>query len=370
MQAGSIKGLRVAIDARMAFHTGIGRYIRSLTRELARREGELALSLLGAPQGHGESWLGDAPVTRVDFDADIYSVKEQWVGSWLCRRLAGETSVFHFPHYNVPWLAPSRTAVTIHDLTHLQFPEFFPRGRVRLAYRVLRHAVRRASRLIAVSAATRSALERLMPEARGKTTVIHHGVDPAFRPVAEAEVEAFRRGQNLNRFVLYVGANKPHKNLAALTEAFRQVRAGSQRTELVMICGSGETPPADEPGVRVLPAASDEELVLWYNAAQAVALPSLNEGFGMPALESMACGTPVVGSDIPALREVIGEAGLLVDVTDTAGLALAIERILGDDDLRAELRDLALARAATFSWTRAADETLQVYRQLAARHPA
>ena len=133
--------------------------------------------------------------------------------------------------------------------------------------------------------------------------------------------------------------------------------------ELVLITAPDDPREAD--GVRYVPDVSDEELVRWYNAAEALLLPSLNEGFGMPALEAMGCGTPVIGSAIDALTEVVGEAGLLVDPPDRDNLAAAMRRVLDESDLRAELRVLSLARAARFSWADAAERTLQVYREVA-----
>jgi len=352
--------LRVTIDARMAFHSGIGRYIRGLTGALLEGSSGVAVRLLGLPGG-GEHRLEGA--TLVPFDAGIYTLKEQLLGSWICRGLESSNSVFHFPHYNVPWRMPCRSVVTIHDLTHLELPEFFPAARVRAARVVLRRAVRRAGRIIAVSAATRDALERHLPGSSAKTTVIHHGADTVFRPLPEEAVEAARARLGVGRCFVYAGNDKPHKNLPRLVSAFAGLRAEGSDAELILTCPPA--PGTSPPGVRSIGSVSDDELVELYNVAEAVVLPSLNEGFGLPALEAMACGTPVVGSSIEALRELVGDAGLLVDPLDTSAITAALRRLLGERELRMELAARAFARAGEFSWERAAKRTLEVYRELA-----
>ena len=351
----------VTVDARMAFHSGIGRYIRGLTAELARLHPRLGLSLMIDPRLGGADWLDAPHVGYVPFDAGIYSLKEQLVGSWVCRARGRDRAVFHFPHYNAPWLLPRSSVVTIHDLTHLQFPQFFRAGRRRLARVVLLRVVRRADHLIAVSEATRRALEKLLPAAAGKITVIHHGVDPGFRPLSPAGVEAFRHRRNLGRYLLCVGNAKPHKNLNRLVEAFAKLRRSGAEVELVLV-GDPAAPRGD--GVRVEGRVEDAELVEWYNAADALVLPSLNEGFGLSALEAMACGTPVLGSEIDALREVAGDAAILVAPRDVDAWSAALQTILDDADRRAELRRRGLIRAERFTWSEAAQRTLAVYEQV------
>ena len=124
--------MHVVLDARMAWHSGIGRYVRGLGRELTRQDPGLKLTLLVDPGASSEPW-SDLPVTLEPYPAEIYSLREQWLGSWICRRRAWSGALFHFPHYNAPWLLPPRSVVTVHDLTHLELPEQFPRARVRAA---------------------------------------------------------------------------------------------------------------------------------------------------------------------------------------------------------------------------------------------
>jgi glycosyltransferase involved in cell wall biosynthesis len=239
--------------------------------------------------------------------------------------------------------------------------------RVKLAFRLLQQAVHRAGRIITVSQATRHTLETLLPEAKGKTSVIYHGVDAHFVPLPVTQQEEVKRATRLGRFVLYVGNNKPHKNLPQLVRAFIQVRSQGHDIQLVLlgVAPSTALPPLE--GVHMLPAVTDAQLVHWYNAADICVLPSLNEGFGLSALEAMACGTPVVAANVASLPEVIGAAGILVSPYDTQDLADALGRLLSDPDLRCHLRELGLKQARRFSWTTAAQQTLQVYRQVAGR---
>jgi glycosyltransferase involved in cell wall biosynthesis len=226
--------MQVMFDARMAFHTGIGRYIRSLCHVMSTQSPDCSLSLLVDPRSSSATaW--PAAFKTVPYPAEIYSLGEQWYGSRLCRTLAARTDVFHFPHYNVPWWLPTNSVVTIHDLTHFQFPQYFARYRVWPAWCLLQRAVRRAGHVIAVSEATRRPLVERLPAAKGKTTVIHHGVDNHFVPLSADITRAFKHAEQLDRFFLYVGNSKPHKNLARLLMAFARLREQFSHVELVLL---------------------------------------------------------------------------------------------------------------------------------------
>jgi glycosyltransferase involved in cell wall biosynthesis len=361
LTSGPTRKSTVALDARMAFHSGIGRYIRGLTRALLDADSPPELSLLGVPTGGDPDWLAGRAVTNIAYSAGIYTPREQILGSWVCRRLESRVSVFHFPHYNVPLRLPRASVVTIHDLTHLQFPEYFSPLQVAFARRVLKRAVTRARSIITVSEATRRTLDRFFPGTAGKATVIHHGVDEPFRRLPPERLEDLRRRHGKSRFLLYAGNAKPHKNLPRILEAFEQIREGSDPPQLVLALTADAEPPPVPEGVRILRGLSDTQLAEWYNLSEALLLPSLNEGFGLTALEAMACGTPVIGSTTEALQEVVGDAGLLVDPEDVGAIASAMRLLLVDDVARAGLAARACARARRFTWERAAEQTLEVY---------
>ena len=213
------------------------------------------------------------------------------------------------------------------------------------------------------------ALNQAIP--RERIDVIYHGIDPAFRPLPENKVQAFRQRQGLpERFVLCVGTLEPRKNHTRLVEAFARIYDG--KSKLVIIGGKGWL--YDELFAKVEALGLSEAIVfpgyvmnevlaLWYNAATILAYPSLYEGFGMPILEAQACGTPVMTSDAPPLPEAAGDAALMTDPYSVAALAANLDRLLTDEPLRSELRERGLAHARQFTWLRTAQETARVYRR-------
>ncbi|HEX6975461.1 MAG TPA: glycosyltransferase family 1 protein, partial [Vicinamibacterales bacterium] len=171
---------------------------------------------------------------------------------------------------------------------------------------------------------------------------------------------------DLGRYFLFVGNDKPHKNVPRLVEAFREVRRRDESLRLVMV-GAAFERFAEVPGVITTGFVSVERLAAIYRGAIALVMPSLEEGFGLPVAEAMACGTPVIASDIPSLREVTGGAALHADARSVAELASAMEEILGDVTLRQELAELGPKRAHAFTWKRCAELTRDAYRRLAPR---
>jgi glycosyltransferase involved in cell wall biosynthesis len=351
------------MDARMESSTGIGRYVRSLGSALLQNpETDLRLFVSSGPR---PAWRKDPRITTTAYDARIYSLKEQIVGAALSRRYRDRTDVFHFPNYNAPWFLPERSVVTLHDLTQFLFPSYFPAARRLLAGLVLRRVVRRAGRILAVSEATRTDLERFSHRARGKTVVVPHGVDPVFRRLSTDVVESFRSREDLRRFVLYVGNSKPHKNLVRLMQAFALLGQKFRDVDLVLVTQTSIDVGRLGERIRVVTDVSDDQLVLWYNAAEVLVLPSLNEGFGLTAIEAMACATPVVASNVKALTETVGDAGLLVDPYDTRALCEAMGSLLSNASRRCELASKALLHSSRYTWAATAERTMRVYESVA-----
>ena len=291
--------------------------------------------------------------------------------------------VVHFTFSLLGRGLPCPSVVTMHDLMWLEHAAKVDARpllrRVRSGYYRLgmRHALLHATRLIAVSHATAARIRAVAPKSADRVRVIHNAAGPAFRAPLDLEAARQRAAELVGSdapFYLVVGKNEPYKAHQLALHAFaREARPG----ELLVLVqrvrtGTGLMRLAQELGIseklRWLPTLSEAQLVCVLQAARALLQPSLVEGFGIPALEAMACGCPVIASDTPALLEVLGGAGLHAAVGDSAGLAAAMNR-LRDGALRAELRERGLERARAFSWDTAASQTLEVYREAAAAGP-
>jgi glycosyltransferase involved in cell wall biosynthesis len=275
----------------------------------------------------------------------------------------------------------TRTAgvVTVHDLSFVRTPERLPPLKRAYLLRLSRASVDRAAQVIAVSRQTAGDLAACFGVAPGKITVVHNGVAASFRPGAAAAVAQFRARQGLPpRYLLYLGTLEPRKNLELLLRAFARWRAmtapGNRDVHLVLAGAKGwyyDTifTQVDALGladfVRFPGFVPEAELPDWYRAAEAFVYPSLFEGFGLPVLEAMACGTPVLCSDTASLREVAGRAALTFPPGDETALAHAIELLVTQPGVADQQRALGLQQAGQFSWQRCAAETVAVYERAA-----
>jgi glycosyltransferase involved in cell wall biosynthesis len=289
----------------------------------------------------------------------------------MLRRIGAH--VAHGPVYVGPLFSPCPVVITLHDLSFLRHPGLLRSGSRAYLTLFTRLSARRARRAIAVSSHTAREAAQLLGLDRRRIDVIYHGVAEMFRPMPPEEVEGFRQRQRMpDRYVLYLGTLEPRKNLARLVEAFA---SGAPPGWVLVLAGGkgwGYQALAQEiqsRGVvdRVLVAGyvADEDLPLLYNAATVFAYPSLYEGFGMPVLEAMACGVPVLTSNTSSLPEVAGDAALLVDPESVDEMAAGMHRLLSDASLRLQLRGRGLDRASGFRWGTTARQTAHTY-QLAA----
>lgn len=284
--------------------------------------------------------------------------------------------VVHGPGWAVPLASRTPSVVTLHDLSFYLFPHLFGQFNRLYLGLIARLSCRRAAAVIAVSEATARDAERLLGVPRARLRVVHNGVAARFRPLPPDEVAAFRLARGLpDRFILHLGTLEPRKNLATLIRAFARLRRErSVPHKLVLAGGRGWLYDelfrlVDSLGLRdeVLFTGfiSGDEKPRWYNAAAVFSYPSLYEGFGLPPLEAMACGIPVVASDTSSLPEVVGDAGIMVPPRDEAALANALWVALSDEGRHAEMVARGRERAAALTWERAAAATLAVYREAA-----
>ena len=326
--------ISVAIDVSPLIQTraGTARYLKALLRELGRRNDvEIATRTFG----------GNDKLSTLTRDA-------VWYPFALGRER--EADVLHCPTYRGPLRSLRPLVVTVHDLAVFRHPETFNRWTRTYSPRVVPRVLAAARRVVAVSDFTKRELIELLRVPEEKIRVVPNGVDDEFTqegPAAEGE------------YVLAVGTLEPRKNLARLVEAARK---SDVELRIVGARGWGKVELGDN-GVRWMGEVDDAELASLYRGALCVAYPSLYEGFGIPVLEAMACGTPVVTTRGTAMEEVADGAAVLVDPNDPAELAAGIERAASERD---ELVPRGLERARAFRWDAVADATVTVYREAAA----
>jgi alpha-1,3-rhamnosyl/mannosyltransferase len=356
------------LDARTAtpHFPGIGRYVRSLAAAalplLGRDE---RLTLLVDPQQP----LHLAGATSAHVASSPFSLGQQWR---IPRATAAlDADLYHSPYYLMPYLPRAKTVLTVYDVIPLRYPQFSS-ARSRLLFRLTtRLALRAARHVIAITENARQDFITEFGVRPQRITAIPLGVDPSFAPASEQAIAALRAKHNLPaRFALYLGSNKPHKNLLGLVEAWLELPPSGAG---LVVAGAWDE---RYPEARQLAEARQAGTICWigpvaendlpalYTAADAFVFPSLFEGFGLPVVEAMACGAPVICSNTTALPEVAGDAAVLVNPSDGAALAAALARVLGDAGLREALRAKGLARATQFSWAHTAAETLRIYRQV------
>jgi alpha-1,3-rhamnosyl/mannosyltransferase len=365
---------RIGIDARKLTDFGIGSYVKNLVEAISRRpeasDYEFRLYV------RSDDLAALPPLTHnfavVPEEAPGYSVAELTSFSW--RLLRERLDLFHATHYVIPPLARARAVVTIHDIIHVLYPQFLP-NRAALLYArfMIRRALKRADRILTVSYNTKRDLVDYFGIPPARVEVVYNGVSSQFRPdLPREELDRVAAKYNLPRpYLLFLGGEKPHKNVRNVLRAFAQARrekslphalvlAGPMpknrsRVEALIsaleldssVCRPGIVPEADLPGL--------------FGGADAFLYPTLYEGFGLPVVEAMASGVPVLTSSTSALQEIAGGYSYLVDPMDVDAIARGIADLATDSEHRNELADLGKRRARDFSWERAAERTLQIY---------
>jgi glycosyltransferase involved in cell wall biosynthesis len=364
-----MKKNKITIDVRMINSSGIGTYIKNLIPLIIEYFGFEKIVLIGdKKQIQDSGYFNMSNLECIDLNSPIYSLKEQL---YLLRKIPKDTELFWSPHYNIPVFYRGKLLVTIHDVFHLANPQFVKGLHKRLyASFMYKTVAKKADAIISVSNFTRNELNRLVRINNNKIVTIHNGVDKKeFTFVNNESIYS-------KPYILYIGNVKPHKNLKNLLKAFEIIKDSIPHD--LIIVGKKEgfitgdpyvMKQAEKMGVRVqfTGYVNNNKLKQYINGADALVFPSFYEGFGLPPLEAMACGCPVIVSNVASLPEVCGDAALYVDPYNPEDIAEKIKLLLSDDKLREELQRKGLERAKLFSWEKCAKETIKVIEEVLAK---
>ena len=369
----------VGIDARKIRDFGIGTYIRQLLEAMARRPESADYRFRVYLRQGDRELLSGLPerFETVSEDSPGYSVAELTRFAWRLWR--DRLDLFHATHYVLPPLLRGRAVVTIHDIIHLLYPQFLPSRAAHFYARfMIRRALSRADRIITVSYNSKRDLVDYFDVPSARIEVIYNGVSTRFHPdvpAAERARVAAKHGLPVP-YLLFLGGEKPHKNLQGVVRAFAEALRRAPLPHVLVLAGP---PPRNQLRLEALVAALDlkprvflpglveeEDLPGLVAGADVLLYPTLYEGFGLPVVEAMACGTPVLTSSNSALQEIAGGYAYLVDPMDVDAIARGIVALATDEKVRADFRELGKKRALDFSWDKAAERTLEVYRAVLA----
>ncbi|MCX6357933.1 MAG: glycosyltransferase family 1 protein [Candidatus Aureabacteria bacterium] len=380
--------MRICIDARWVGEkiAGIGRYTVYLMKYLAELDpghdylvlfhngsvrdrvcGELGLS-------RRRNWA----VRTVPYD--VFSLRGQWFLPRMLRR--ERVDLFHSTNFMAPLMRyGGKLVLTVHDIIPLKFPEYAPRSKKTRLFPVYRAIMKRLARIadliIADSEHSRGDIINFLDVPPDRVRTVYLGVDPKYRQLGPGIRERVRKTLGIrDKLALYAGRADPYKNLISLIKAAREINKKGKLHCTVVVAGEKDRryPEVDdylrgagvEADVLFLGNLDEDELIPLYNAADALVLPSLYEGFGLPPLEAMACGVPVVCSNRASLPEVVGDAAILVEPMDVRAIADAMERVCTDSALRKKMIAAGLERAKGFPWRNTAEGTLAIYNELLA----
>lgn len=346
-----INGMIIAIDARMIEMSGIGTYIQHL---MGKGIYDYAIGNKNLIKKY------DKTVKIIHFEATIYGLKEQ-LGFPVKAIKAAKIELLHFPHYNVPVLYKGKYIVTVHDLTHIFFPEFLG-NKIKYYYAkfLMDNAVKMARHVFTVSENSKKDICSIFKTNKDKISVTYNAVDKNFKVKRKESIEylyekfSIPKGKNI---ILYVGNLKPHKNIGNLLKAFNILDC--KKDCILVLVGKAfanyklkeqEEQLGIKQSVFYTGLVSKEELVDLYNLANIFVFPSLYEGFGIPLLEAMACGTPVVAANNSSIPEVVGNAALLFNAYDINDIAEKIQQLLTDKDEQMKCVERGFERISGFSW--------------------
>jgi len=367
----SLPTLAVDLRALVPTPTGIGVYSRSLLTALARRGAARYVGMAHAPI-HWRRELEAAGVTIEIQPAPLGQIWHQARLPWRLRSASGQApkiDLLWTPLAILPWWTPVPGVVTVHDLTVFLYPETHHWKVRATVVPFLRRSLRQARRIVAISEATAADLRRYAPGCAEKIRVVHNGVDADFRPASPQRIAALRQRLGCPEgYLLYVGTLEPRKNVGRILDAWEALREARPDTPPLVLAGAAgwrnsglrrrlealQGASDQGPGVKLLGHIDRGALVELFQGATAFLYPSLYEGFGLPPAEAMACGVPVVVSNVSSLPEVVGDAGLQVPPHDPQALVEAVRGLLENPTRARELGEQGRQRVARFTWERTA----------------
>ncbi|NIN63504.1 MAG: glycosyltransferase [Anaerolineae bacterium] len=368
--------MRIGIDARLVYYSraGIGQYITGLVKGLSECDEDHEFVLLQSRKD--KTVLADQPnFFRKSLWTPSHHRFEQVVLPFEISPL--RLDILHSPDFIPPFRRDYKSVITVHDLAFILYPHFLTEESARY-YGQIDRAVRHADHIVADSQSTKRDIINFLGVPESKITVIYAAADGEYRPVTDGRsLKTVQEKYSLDGpFLLFVSTIEPRKNLPTLLRAFRRLLDNYKLDVKLTVVGQrgwfcGEVFAVTESldlseDIAFLGHVPMEDLVLLYNAAQALVHPSYYEGFGLPPLEAMACGTPSIVANVSSLPEVVGDASLLIPPDDVEGWTVAMWRVLTDDSLHSELSAKGLTRAQLFSWKKAAQATLDLYKRLLA----
>ncbi len=368
--------MKIGIDARTYSWSGIGRYVRNLISELSKvdHKNQYVIFL-------GEDDFEDFEPPTKNFEkflvgGSYYSFSEQLILPWQIKK--AHCDLVHFSHFNFPVIYEKPFVVTIHDLIPYLFPgQKMKRAIHRVAYKFVIHkVVKKALKIIAVSENTRRDLIKYLEVPPEKIKVIYEGVEKRYlEKKSEDEIRAVLQKYKITpSYFLYVGVFRNHKNLPVLLKAFKRYQEEFSKKERLVLVGEKD-PEYKEVDILIKKLSlqnqiitpgkiSDKDLVCLYQGALAFIFPSLYEGFGLPPLEAMAAGTPVISSRAASLPEILDRAALFFNPKDIDELLALMKRVKSDKELQSNLEKKGLSQVKKYSWKKMAKETLNIYRSL------
>ena len=376
--------MRIGIDISRTVEerTGVGHYVARLVKGLAEIDAENEYLLYPyfwecfPPQWRNAQTPGKPNFQLWGEDLPLEEIHRRWV-TGEADEVTGGVNVLHSTAFTVPALKRTKLVVTVHDLTFLTHPHLHTPANREFCLKQIERLAERAAMVIADSYCTKKDLLQYLAFPEERVTVVHLAAGENFHPVQHEDTirQVLEKHEIFHNYLLFVGTLEPRKNSLTLLRACADILQSSRPPYLLVIAGASGWANAEvyretqslglRERVKFLGYVPDADLRVLYSAARVFIYPSLYEGFGLPVLEAMACGAPVITANTSSLPEVAGEAALLVPPTDVGALKQAIEAVLNDQQLRLRLRQQSLKQAARFSWRETARRTLEIYKKVA-----